>query len=408
VTVTGGPGSEDLDIELDDNLTVGQLVTLIDAQAVFTCSSTFFNKDAKLAKDELDFYLDLDVLNAEAVLYGVLVEMETYVNDFSDLATADFKSNVEGQVDIMAAAEFFTGAVKGGASNTNFQAGFDELKNHRANLIVPLVSEDGIGDDTFTVASVNSQCEAHVDFMNGISGRSERQGVVSLDGTKTEVKAAAQALNSQNVSLVFQKPTVINNLGSLEEMAPFALACILAGTGAGTPVGEPATHKLVRTVALSQDSTIDIKEDGVELIEAGVAYVEQTDSGTFRWAIDNTTYSKDDNGVFNRRHVFEATLYTSYELRVYLEALFTGTKAATGIAEAIRNAAIFRLAQLRDEDIIVDGNDSEGNLIPAFRDILVEIAGGTATVQVTITPVPGIDFILITSFVTELTASASA
>jgi len=407
-TITGGPGGEDLDIELGDQLTVEDLVDLINAETVYTCTSDFFNKETKLAKDELDYYLDLDILNAEAVLYGTLVEIEAYVNDFSELATADYKSNVEGQIDIMASAEFFTGGTKGGAANSHFQAAFDELKGHRVNVVVPLVSADGVGDDTFTVASVNSQCEAHVDFMNGITGKSERQGVVSIDGTKTEVKAAAKALNSQNVSIVFQKPTVLNNLGTLEQMDPYALACILAGTASGTAVGEPATHKLVRAVAMTQDASIDIKEDGVELIEAGVAYVEQTDSGAFRWAIDNTTYSKDDNGVFNRRHVFEAVLYTSYELRTYLETLFTGTKAATGIAEAIKNAAIFRLAQLRDEDILVDGNDDDGTLIPAFRDILVEISGGTAEIQVTITPVPGIDFILITSFVTELTASASA
>ena len=120
------------------------------------------------------------------------------------------------------------------------------------------------------------------------------------------------------------------------------------------------------------------------------------------------TYSKDSNIVFNRISINEAGNFVAFELRTHLEALFTGTKARTGSATAIKNSAIQKLEQLRGEDIIVDGNESDGTLIPAVRNLIVTNSGVTATLDVTVTRVPGIDFILSTIFLTSLTASASA
>ena len=112
--------------------------------------------------------------------------------------------------------------------------------------------------------------------------------------------------------------------------------------------------------------------------------------------------------VFNRISINEASNYVAFELRQHLESLFVGTKARTGTAEAIKNAAVSKLEQLRGEDIIVDGNEDDGTIIPAFRNIQVNISGVTCELDVTITPVPGIDFKLQTIYLTSLQASASA
>lgn len=239
-------------------------------------------------------------------------------------------------------------------------------------------------------------------------GKSERNCYVSQHGTKTVVKAAARAINSRHTSMVAQQPTVLNELGTLEVMEEYAMACICAGMQAGSEVGEPITYKAIRVSAITQDSSWEPAIDFDEMIEAGVTFAEQTDAGAFRIVVGNTTYSQDSNIVFNRISINEAGNYVAFELRTHLETLFTGTKARTGSASAIKNAAIAKLKQLRDEDIIVDGNETDGTIIPAYRNLNVVISGVTATLDVTITPVPGIDFILTTIYLTSLQASASA
>lgn len=407
-SITGGDASETLSIQLDDSITLKQLEEQINANAGFSCSSVFFNKASVLAKDVLDYYNNIDIETMNCVLYNTVMALVDYINASSNFFTAVVAPDIIGQVATISTASFFTDGTKGASSNSNFQAGFDAFKNIRINTVVPLVSKDGISPSTYTVDSVNAQADAHCAFMCSIQGRSERNAFVSKNGAKDVLKSAARAINSRHTSLVGQKITALNNQGTLEQFEEYGLACILAGMQAGSPVGEPSTFKQINAVALAQDASWDPKIDYNEMIEAGVCFAEQTDSGAFAIVVANTTYSKDNNEVFNRVHINESANFVSYELRQHLNALFVGNKARTGTASAIVNAAISKLEQLRAEDIIVDGNEPDGTIIPAYRNISVNISGVTATLSVTITPVPGVDFILQTLYLEGLKASASA
>lgn len=407
-TITSGAASETLSIALDENITLKQLVEQINANAGFTCSTTFFNQAGVLAKDVLDFYDGIDIKTMAATLYNTVHALVDYINQSSQFFSATVTADAIGQIATIADAEFLTGGTKGSSSNSSFQAGFDAMQNVRINTVVPLVSKDGISPSTYTVDSVNAQAEAHCALMCSILGKSERNTFLSKSGTKDVVKAAAQALNSRHAALVGQKITALNEQGTLEQFEEYGLACILAGIQSGSPVGEPSTYKQINVVALSQDASWDPKTDYDEMIEAGVCFAEQTDSGFFRIVVGNTTYSIDQNPVFNRVHVNEAANYVAYELRQHLENLFVGQKARTGTASAIVNAAKAKLEQLRLEDIIVDGNDENGEIIKAYRNIAVSISGGTASLDVTVTPVPGVDFILNTIYLANLQASANA
>ena len=178
--------------------------------------------------------------------------------------------------------------------------------------------------------------------------------------------------------------------GDLEFRDPWAAACILAGIQAGTPVGTPATFKLINANGIrhqdyNQKTQVDLA------IENGLLPLEDVDSGGIRVVVQNATYSKDANFVFNRPSVLEAADNVAYNLRQQLEAIFVGEKARTGSAEAIKNAVIAVMSTFLQNEIIV-GDDTNAGL--GWKDLLVTIVGNVAYVDITITPVQGIDFVL--------------
>ena len=138
-------------------------------------------------------------------------------------------------------------------------------------------------------------------------------------------------------------------------------------------------------------------------IDAGVTVLQPIDSGGFRIQLGNTTYGVDPNFVWNRVSVAEAGGFVAYDLRFNLEAVYTGTKARTGTAEAVANFVINRMTTYLNEDIIV-GDDLNDNL--GFKNLRVEVQGNTVIINVSITPVQGIDFILPTIYLADIRQSA--
>jgi len=83
--------------------------------------------------------------------------------------------------------------------------------------------------------------------------------------------------------------------------------------------------------------------------------------------------------------------------------VFTGTKARTGTAEAIANFIRNRMSTYKAEDIIV-GDDLNDGL--GYKNLRVQVEGNTVIINVSVTPVQGIDFILPTIFLANIQQSA--
>jgi len=246
---------------------------------------------------------------------------------------------------------------------------------------------------------------SHVTQMWSVNGKSERNAYVSKLGSKADLISAAQALNNQYVSIVGQDSFVLSeSQQKLAYLDPWALACLIAGLQAGSEVGEPTTFKFLNCQNLRvRDGSWDPKVDFAQLIGAGVTFAEPGDNGGFRVVVGNTTYQKDASFVWNRVSVVEAAGFVAFDLRTNLEAQFTGTKAKTGAAENISTFIANRMETYLTADIIVgdDNNDGRG-----YRDLKVNLEGGTAIINIIITPVQGIDFILPTIFLADIRQSA--
>jgi hypothetical protein len=396
--VTNAPGfpADNLSIPLPGK-TVQDLVDIIDSHVSYTASTSWKNAKASGA-DQLDFIsTGLDIKTSKT-LRRAQRELLDIVNSQSSLITLSQIANVES-LPANIAATFLSGAVRGGSSNSNFQSGFDALLSSRCNEVVPLVSQDASalissGDtdssSTFTVDAVNLQALTHCITASNTKNRSERNCYVSKKGSFASMQTAASTLNHERASFSFQDVEVLGSDGNLKFLDPWAVSCMVAGIQAGTEVGTPATFKFVNANAIRhQDYNAKTQIDLA--IDAGLLALEEADSGGFRVVVHNTTYGIDPNFVWNRVSVIEAADYVAYNLRQQLEAIFIGNKAATGTAQAIKNTVISIMDSFLRADIIV-GDDTNDKL--GFKDLVVSLSGNTALIDITITPVQGVDFIL--------------
>ena len=397
VATTSSTPADNLSISLPGK-SVQDLVDIIDSHASYSASTAFQNAKSTSASS-LDFISTaLDVKTTAKTLRRAQQELLDIVNSQSQLVTMSQVANAEG-LPANVGPVFLSGAVRGASANSNFQAAFDALLAVRCNEVVPLISQDASaliasGDtdpaSSFTVDAVNLQALTHCITASNTKNRSERNCYVSKKGTFAAMQTASQALNHERASMLFQDVQVLSADGNLKFVDPWGAACMVAGIQAGTEVGTPATFKFVNANAIKhQDYNSKTQIDLA--IDAGLLPLEEADSGGFRVVVHNTTYGIDPNFVWNRVSVIEAADYVAYNLRQQLEAIFIGNKAATGTAQAIKNTVISIMDSFLRANIIV-GDDTNDNL--GFKNLLVTVNGNTAVVDITVTPVQGVDFIL--------------
>lgn len=403
-TTCTGASSDNLDILLKDaegkeKHTLKTLADLIDSKAAYECSVV--GPQASVNASKLDFYDDLRIIDVAAKLHKDVADVADYLNGFSLLVEAEKLDNVYRAIELISTPRFFAGGSDGSSLNSDWADGFEALKEERINVVVPLISKD-IG--SLTVDSINALAANHAAWGWSTGGKSERHVFVSRNGSKSVVKDAAKALQSGYVSLVAQQPQVLNKAGELQWMDEWAMACLCAGQRAGAEVGEPLTFKLFNANGLRVlDGSWNPRKDFAEMIEAGVWIGEPLDTGGFRHVVGNTTYGVDASFVWNRESVVQASGFVAYDLRLNLELVFTGTKARTGTAEAVANFIKNRMSSYLSADIIVGDDLNEGL---GYKNLRVLIEGNTAIINVSITPVQGIDFILPTIYLADIRQSA--
>ena len=405
-TTCAGAGADDLDILLVDadggnQHTLKSLVDLINTNASY--SASVVSKNIYVNCSELDFYDQVEIKYVAMDIHKDVQTMADHFNNVSQIVGATKLDNVYGAVAILPSPAFLTGAVDGASANSDFALGFEAFKEERINCVVPLISKD-IG--ALTIDSINALAISHAIWGWATDGKSERHAFISKLANKEDFKTAAKTAQSGYASICGQQVKVLDKNSNLVWLDPWAMACVAAGMRAGAEVGEPLTFKIMNINDLRVlDGSWNPKKDYAEMIEAGCLISEGLDSGGFRFVVGNTTYGVDASFVWNRESVVQAAGYVAYDLRYNLELVFTGTKAKTGAAEAIANFIRARMTQYLNADIIV-GDDLNEGLGYYDKSLRVSVQGNTALINVSITPVQGIDFILPTIYLADIRQSA--
>jgi len=304
------------------------------------------------------------------------------------------------------------GGTRGTSSNSSWQAAFDLMLTRQVNEIVPMIDEDlaneGFGS-TATWASVSQQLLAHVASARGAIGL-ERGAFIGFKGTKAEYIAALNSLNDADIQVCSQYPNVVDSSGTLVRQGPRSQAMMGASMRAGVQeIGEPLTHKYIRTSGITQDSSWNPSDatDAADLIRAGAFFAETIPGKGTRWVRDLTSWVKDDNLCYSEGSVRSVVRYVAYNTRTLIEDRFTGKKASPALPGIVREAAAAQFEAFRDANIIVDSTDpATGITIRAYHNLKVYIDGDVLRLRVGIFPVLGVNFQLSEIFLQLATQSA--
>lgn len=357
------------------------------------------NKPARLKKDAYDV--------------GVFFELS---------ALALIESQSETGLPDAAAEAPLTGGARGATTPADIVDALEKFQKFHVNSILPLFSRDATDDiadgltdsgSTYTIAGIHQAVKTHLSLMKTTKKRSERQGYVSLKGTYSAAKTQAATLADARMQMVIQDIRQTDSQGSIKWFQPWALAALLAGSRAGAPIGEPMTFKFMNCSGIrhtgqpmstaEEDIVIDFDPDlqADDAIQSSITFLEAPQTGGFRVVVDNTTYGRDNNWVFNRGNVLYAADIVAFNFRTALENRFTGRKNTVTATDVIGFASGVLSTFLAQGITISTADAPQG-----YKQLTARIDGSTIRVSCVIKLVEGIDFILADITVQRATSEA--
>lgn len=311
------------------------------------------------------------------------------------------------------------GGERGATTSADIVAALEKFQKFHVNSVVPLFSRDAADDildgltdsaSTYTIEGIHQAVKTHLSLMKTTKKRSERQGYVSYKSTYQDAKIQAATLADARMQMLIQDIRQIDSQGTIKWFQPWALSCLIAGSRGGAPIGEPLTFKFMNCSGIrhtpqpmstaEEDINIDFDPDFLteEAIQSGLTFLEAPQTGGFRVVVDNTTYGRDNNWVFNRANVLYAADIVAFNFRNALEARFVGRKNTVGVGDVIGFASSL-LATFLAQGVTV----STGDAPQGFKQLAARIEGNTIFISCVIKLVEGIDFVL-----TDITVQRSA
>jgi len=326
--------------------------------------------------------------------YADLWAIQDWIENNSALIVATVATGAAGGAPSNTTAPvYLTGGVEGTTTAQDWQDALNLLKQVRVNTVVPLTYDP----------SVHAAADAHAAYMCG-QGRSERDVVVGLlnsGGTdlasKAEIKSQIIDLNSKYTRAVAQAIERYNTAGEREEFDPPYLAAAIAGMQAGSPIGTPLTFKYANVLSLRQaggSGAWNPVDDGEEMIQAGLCFLEEVEGVGRRVVRNNTTHLTSNNLAYCEASVVEAASYAAYTLRTNLEVV-VGRKGFSGTINSAKGVVVNLAGLLIDEQILV-----------AWRSLNIDLVVDVLSVELEMAPVLPINFVASTFHLVTIQQSA--
>jgi hypothetical protein len=391
-TVTGGPGNEDLSLDLLAFETVSTLADRINEDPSGSYTASVVEKST-LESSKLD-----EVLTADAVdiltAYTIKADAEAYLDHFlynnelvqSAALSASAKRRVLGNISFT----FFSGGTNGAApTQQDWQDAIDMCKSIDASFIVTLTGD----------AAVHDYLKTHVKEMNS-TGRNERQGAVGsgLNVLDADKKAAAKNINRLDMGYIESEVKRFNQSG-IETLYPgYIGACAIVGISAGNPITTPPTNKTLNVQGTKNKRETNELND---FIKSGVMVFNPSDVGGIRVVRSVTTY-QDSNIIANEWSMQRTALFLTKDHRLYVEGRI-GRAGDNIEIESLKNLALERLDYYVESQYFV----VDPNLGNAYRNVIFDIQGDVFKMEYEGTLVSPINFALVTHNFTVIGSTAS-
>jgi hypothetical protein len=205
---------------------------------------------------------------------------------------------------------FLSGGTKAGSTSADVVAAIDAAEQVDTNFVLTLFSRDAtdnINDgltestSTYTIDAINAYLKSHVLKMSAIKMKKNRLGIGSKRAPYTEIKDAAGDLSSFRMGLAFQDVRDVDATGATRQFHPWMAAVVAAGMQAAA--GYRGIVKKFANIGgvISPFGDFNPRSPGAreDALKAGLLILEPVPTGGFRWVSDQTTYSFDNNFVYN-------------------------------------------------------------------------------------------------------------
>lgn len=346
---------------------------------------------------------------------------DSFITDITNQASAGL---MDAQSEIALA-----GGSLGASTSADMANALTAFEQVRVNSVIPLFSRDAIvagdtvsGDvadnltdiaSSYTILGIHQAVKTHCNLMSTTQNRSERQGYLSYKNSFVASKDRAALMADQRLELAIQDCRNVDGQGTIRWFQPWAQACLLAGARAGAPVGTPLTFKFFNLTGIrqtgqsmstaEQDIVNDFNpnSDAVNGIQSGITFFEAPQSGGIRCVVDNTTYQKDGNWVYNRGNVMYASDVLAFDFRNQLENIFIGQKNTVKASE-VKSVAQSILSTFLAQGITVATADAPNG----YKQLDVKINGNVIKINAVVVLVEGIDFILNDITITRVQSQA--
>jgi hypothetical protein len=309
---------------------------------------------------------------------------------------------------------FFSGASRGVTTDARVALAVDAMEKVRGNFLVPLFSRDASADSAegltdvssaYTIDGINAYAKSHVLALSSVKRRRHRQALLSKRCSFTDAKLAANNLASARCTLCFQDFKAVGVDGSIKQFHPWAGAVLAAGMQAAG-FYKPIVKKFINcTGVLSYDGSYSdqLTSQVEDALLNGLLVAEQSETGGFRWVSDGTTYCVDNNFVYSSLQAVYGMDTVSLTIAQRMENAFVGQSLADVSAGVMLSFLSGIMRDLKRLKLIASSDDAPAG----YKDASIQIAAPSAMVSLNVKLSTGLYFVLINSYFTAVTQSAS-
>lgn len=357
----------------------------------FTASGLASQKNARLKRDAQDW---LDAVNADGL---VVWEVER-----------------SGLPEANASAQFLHNGAKNGTTSAAVVTAIDACEKLTTNFIVPLFSSDAdvdIADEdtesssTYSIDAINEYLKSHINKMSAIEMKANRQGIVSIEASYSDAKEEAGILAAYRIGLAFQPFKAQTSFGVNKLFQPWMSAVCAAGMSAAAGY-KGIVKKFANCGGLGAVDGWDSASPGdrKDALKAGLLFMEKVPTGGFRWVSDQTTYSTDNNFVYNSLQAVYISDLITLTLIDRFDRLVVGKSVAeisAAAALSILEAEMFNFKRLR---WITSSDDGAPK---GYKNATADLVGGAMVLAAEIKLAGIIYFVPISLLVSQVQQSAT-
>lgn len=319
-----------------------------------------------------------------------------------------------GLPEVIANFNFLSGGTRGGTTGAAATNAINACMDVNTNFVVSLFSIDATDDiasgetdssSTYSIDAINAAMRSHAIAASEYETRQNRVCFVSKEASYADQKDAASNTNSFRCVFSFLNVKNPDVSGTVTDFQPWMHSILTAAAQAAAGY-KGIVKKGMNVTGLfhkAGDYSIRSKSQQKDALKSGLVVSESVPTGGFRWTADQTSYTADNNFVFNSiQAVYVADLMT-YDMIDTFDRGVVGQSVADMSASAglvLLEARLFDYKRLKWIAPSIDAPKG-------YKNAKINLVGGVMRISVEVKLAGLIYFVPITLSISQVSQEAS-